>query len=364
MSGARQHKTFNTVVDIVACDGAEWVKVSTATEKRLLFDLAKAGWMGESSGSDSDEREEEEDDDADEGLLKQAKCLLKASRATRVRYRHPRIRIVLPKIRKGTTKEVDQLLDQITNMGVTLQTSEDMQAPLPLGQILPRLAGDPFQEFSKVLNIDCTILLAIVSDLSHSRVAAEDWHHKAIVRQIEMEKKDQLLPNTLWPAFGARKMLCSRQAAERMHEIVATIGTESEKYRSMLLLEGESTAHLTREERIAEFQKHSEYVVPEDWQLPIVQVECDLEDIRRWLPEIAESAMDEMSVINKSVFLYGWKEGLTTISSNRAVAKEIESAVENNRQNEEDKGPDVWLCPMARSLVGKEKTRRGVGAED
>jgi len=32
------------LVDIVASDGMEWIRVSTTSEKRLLFDLAKLGW--------------------------------------------------------------------------------------------------------------------------------------------------------------------------------------------------------------------------------------------------------------------------------------------------------------------------------
>ena len=77
------------------------------------------------------------------------------------------------------------------------------------------------------------------------------------------------------------------------------------------------------------------------------------------LPTVAQNVAKNLSSINQSVFMYGWYTGMTTISSNRTVAKDIETSIEANRTREDEKGPDVWLCPTARSLVGKEKTRRG-----
>ena len=72
------------MVDIVSRGGLEWVKVSSVTEKRIIWDLTRAGWAADSSS------EESEDVQADdglnlEGLLKQAEALVKASQATRVR---------------------------------------------------------------------------------------------------------------------------------------------------------------------------------------------------------------------------------------------------------------------------------------
>lgn len=77
-------RTYSTVVDIVAQGGLEWVKVSSVTEKRIIWDLAKAGWVAESSGEESEDSEGDDDLDP-EGLLKQAESLVKACQATRVR---------------------------------------------------------------------------------------------------------------------------------------------------------------------------------------------------------------------------------------------------------------------------------------
>jgi hypothetical protein len=351
-----QQSRYNVLVDIVAQNGSEWVKVSTLTEKRLLFDMAKAGWLGESSSEGSDVGDDE--DDETEGLMKQAEALMKASKATRVRYRHPSVRIVLPKIKRGSAKEMDELIKQIETLGIKVQTFEDLPDVVPVSAALPRMVVDPFVGFSSTLNVDCTILLALVSDLSHSRVQAEDWHHRAILRQIEMENENQLLPNCLWPAMGSRPLVCAGEAAKRMHEIVDLIGTQSEKQRRDCLMEVESTTHWSKEQRIKGFQELSAYDVPLGWNIPIKVIDTDIALMQKQLPPAAEQVAKLLSPINQSVFLYGWATGRTTISSNRTVAKEIEGTIETHRLAEDDTGPDIWLCPTARSLVGKEKTRR------
>jgi hypothetical protein len=266
-------------------------------------------------------------------------------------------------------------------LGVIVQTVEDLpEASPPVDAVLQQLAADRFESFSEVLNIDCTVLLAFASDLSHGRVEPEDWHNKAISRQIEMESNDQLLPNSLFPACGSREMVCTREAAVRMLEIVEIIGTETEKKRTALLLDlgcgGPSTADqflgqfkrlsldldvspMSSDQRREQFQNLSDYRIPSGWNLPIKVVDVDLPAIKCKLPSSAEEVSKNLTAINQSVFLYGWETGRTTISSNRAVSKDIEITIEGNRVDEEERGPDIWLCPTSRSLVGKEKQRRG-----
>jgi len=152
--------------------------------------------------------------------------------------------------------------------------------------------------------------------------------------------------------------VCTRAAAQRMQEIVDLIGTESEKKRSSYLMDAEGTKAWTRKERVTGFQELSAYDVPQDWALPIIVVEPDIAELLKSLPPIANHVVKQLTDINQSVFLYGWANKITTASSNRTVSKEIEAIIEANRSTDTDEGPDVWLCPTARSLVGKEKSRR------
>lgn len=373
----------SALVDIVARNGEEWIKVSTVTATRLLFERARAGWEDAESSSGSEQGEEEASEGSEEeeegvGLVKLAEDLRRAAMAVRVRYRHPRVRFVLPKIREGDVPEVDEIIEGIRRTGAIVQCQNELESSdedilataneshsrssnTPNGSAdslhstFLSLQIDHFSTFTPTLNIDCTILLALVSDLSHGAIPPEPWFHRAIKRQIELEAKEQLLPSSLWPAMGSRDLVCTAEAATRMREIVDLIGTEAEKVRTRLLM-GEGGR--TREELVGAFAEVSEYEVPAEWRLPIKVVEKEDVDVAV-LPVVAKKVAERLTAINRSVFLYGWASGRTTISSNRTVAKLIESVVEENRTSEDDRGPDVWLCPTARSLVGKEKGRRG-----
>jgi len=90
-----------------------------------------------------------------------------------------------------------------------------------------------------------------------------------------MEKEDRVLPNNVWPACGSRKLVCTREAAIRMREILDTIGTETEKRRGDYLLEVPDSYGWSQEQRIKAFQELSHYCVPLDWQLPITIVDAE-----------------------------------------------------------------------------------------
>ena len=394
------------LVDIVAEDGEEWVKVSTITESRLLFERAKAGWEGHGSSSDTEgededggkvvangfsglditEKMEEDGDASDEDddrveLLKIADDLRRAAGNVRIRYRHPKVRFILPKIVEGRIEAIDEILREIRATGAKVQCANHKNSrstpitngvspydhgnlPAPtanstdsLEQIFSRLLVDPLAHLTAALNIDCTILLALISDLSHSALEPSPTLHRAIRRQIDIESKEQLLPTSLWPAMVGRDLVCTEIAAQRMREIVDQIGTSSEKTRAALMLgECEAGKGKSPEELTSGFAETSDYQVPADWRLPIRVVKGEY-DISQ-LPTVARRVEAELTEINKSVFLYGWVSGWTTVSSNRTVARTIEGIIEAEGEDG-DVGPSVWLCGTARSLVGKEKGRKG-----
>ncbi|KAI5263144.1 hypothetical protein E4T47_09105 [Aureobasidium subglaciale] len=265
-------KRNSALVDIVAGDGLEWFKVSLLTNNRLLFDKAKQGWEDASSSEEEDEDGEEktqdgkkeEDEDNDVPLVKMTKDLVRAAKEVKIRTRSPTITLVLPKLREGEVAEIDKILDQLRALGVKLLTSTSISSPPPFNTVMPHLLTNPFASFTPTLNIDCTILLALVSDFSHCSVTTEPWFHRALTRQVEIEDEENLLPNLLYPALANAEL---------------------------------------------------------------------------------------------SVFLYGWDRGITTITSNRTVVKQIENVLAKEAGGEGE-WPRVWLCPTARSLVGKEKGRR------
>ncbi|OCL03921.1 hypothetical protein AOQ84DRAFT_301853 [Glonium stellatum] len=352
------------LVDIVSCDGLEWTKVSTVSEKRILFDLAKLGWQndgfsdddddGEKNAEDRQEKTIDSDDEDEVPLVKNARDLARAAAANRTMGKHPQIIFVLPRIKSGRIREIDNLLNKIRATGATVQCTDDLEPAPPLESVLPKLLVDRSRNLSETLNIDCTILLAIISDISHSDVPIQDWFPRAVRSQIKAEAEDRLLPTQLYPTMGSHPMVCTTEAAVQMKEIVATIGTDTEKARAQILL-GED-GKKSRDGLLKEWCQLSKYQVPEGWQLPIKVVKKEVEGAR--LPPVAEAVAAELSPINKSVFLYGWATGLTTLSSNRTVAKQIEHIIAEKGTDEADVGPPIWLCGEARSLVAKQGRRK------
>ncbi|KAI3032106.1 hypothetical protein CBS147347_1767 [Aspergillus niger] len=371
-------KKKSVFVDIIADDGEEWVKVSTVAESRLLFEMAEKGWE---AGSESEEegeartvlrnhdgdRDEVDDEDEDEiELVKLAKDLRNAANATRVRYKHPRLRFVAPRIHEGSCAEIDELLKIIRSYGITVDCGEKAyavagtQAQEGLSHLLPK----PFKHFTSTINVDCTLMLAAVSDLSHYKhITQSPQHHKAINRQIAVEHERPLLPTELWPAMDAYELVCVEEAATRMKEIVNIIGTDTERLRMEILLGEPPFDTYSREDLIKKYQELSDYEIPAHWKIPVKTVEAksviaSARDTAK-LPPVYQKVAENLSDINYSVFLYGWAAGLATISSNRTVVKEIESIIEKHRDGDDGlEGPLIWVCDTARSLIGKEKGRK------
>jgi hypothetical protein len=113
----------------------------------MLFDLAKSGWI---EGDSSDD----EDDFESDGILRTAFNLTKLAKSVRVRYRNPTVRLVLPRIRmRECRKEVLKVLQKIKDLGVTVETAEDIsETPLPLSQVRDRMIPGLFDGLSETLN--------------------------------------------------------------------------------------------------------------------------------------------------------------------------------------------------------------------
>lgn len=352
-TAARKSKTY---VDVVAKDGLEWIKVSLITNHRIMMDKAREGWCAQDSDSDAESKDGSDDshDDVDDGIpiVRIAESLAEAAKLVRLKTRHPHIRLMLPKIVEGQSIEVDKILLRFRALGISVECGTSALQPVSFTHVKAGMATNPLDMFSETINIDCTILLALVSDFSHLEVHDEPWFHRALRRQIELEKKENLLPNVLYPALKGHNMVCTSEAAKRMREIVSTIGTSDEKARTALLMDDDD---ITAEVRREKLDGLSRFDVPGDLHLPIREVSTD-EQPDDSLPAVAKDVEAELSSINQSVFLLGWKRNMTTITSNRTVVKQIENILDAKAESEHD-WPPIWLCPTARSLVGKEKDR-------
>lgn len=416
-----QRRKRGVLVDIVAENGLEWIKVSTLSEKRLLFEIAKEGWeryADFSDGSDDDSAQDQTPPDKSTRqleLVQVANALQAASKSARINFRHPKVRFVLPNIREGLIKDVDAFIADLRTTGVTVECADDFtnRPPTPFtSELLAGLMPSTTVSLTTHLNLDCTILLAIISDISHLRhdQISPDSHslhttyHGAIMRQIESEKSEPLLTNDLYPLLGRRHLYCTVEAATRMREIVECMGTNTERARAKIVLGEDNYNGLGSDELRSALGQVSTHPVPLGLALPIKVTKFEIEqalDSSRDTRQTIASADDysiqstialrsarlmRLTPINASVFLYGWMHEMTTITSNRAVAiglmktinqllDEDERETHGSQQNAngsklevapEDSeeqprrcsnfvGPNIHVCETARSLIGKAK---------
>lgn len=350
------------LVDIVADEGREWIRVSTVSEKRIIFDLAKLGWVNDSDSDDdmADERPskwEDEDDEDQVDVVRNARELARAANANPVQGRPPQVRFVLTRITAGRMKEVDSIIAKIRATGAIVQCAEDTPPSRPIESVLNELLVDRTRALSETLNIDCTVLLALVSDISHKPCPILDWYPGEVKAQIKEEAGENLLPTHLYPAIGSHAMVCTQEAADQMNLIVETLATDAEKRRAQLLLAQGDCEGRTSEELTAEWASMSDHESPAGFTLPIRVVSSNIDTIAAQLPVAARKLQKEMSRLNASIFFYGWAEGITTLSSNRARARQIEHAINQHGLEDGEAGPHIWLCGESRSLIAKHGRR-------
>ena len=320
------------------------------------------------SDSDSDDRVE---------LLKIAEDLQRAAKAVRVRYAQPKILFVLTKVQEGSNPAVDAILESIRATGASIHcgpfestNSTNLASPTaPFEALIP----SPHPPLTDTLNLDCTILLALASDLSHQPQTPEPAQYASIQRQIALEAATPLLPTALYPAFVGRELVTAPAAVKRMREIVAQIGTPGEKARAAVLLGESDSVGLSEEERLRDWTRTSMHPAPPGLRLPVRVVDEDVK--MEELPPVAArvDAEVDLSEVNRGTLWLGWKNGWLTVSSNRVVVKGVERVIgawldeldEKGGGEEEVKvglkglspGPEVWICGVARSLIGKDSGR-------
>ncbi|KAK6350044.1 hypothetical protein TWF696_006293 [Orbilia brochopaga] len=379
-------------------------------------------------------------------LVRSARAMVQAAQQTRVQYLHPEITIVMPNITYDANDQspVHALVTAILATGARVQTANTLlkspcpppeninannpnyththtQTPNPLlpspsppsnsnvtddscriaststdiHEILYTLSttADPTTLITPTAILDCTVLLALVSDLSHDIVVEQPVFHRYILAQVRSEREEPLLPHWMYPALAARRLACTFDAYKRFREIVEIVGSDREKARAEALVSAPgrdwkhpgsashrpiqtstTTARATateaaivaatapldeddRRARLQTLQSLSRHAVPDTLNLPITVIDS-LEHELTATNAIAARIGPELSSVNRSSLFTAWQLGWTIVTTNGSVVKRLEWLVEENRMSDGDVGPRVHLLAIARSLVGKMK--RGV----
>ncbi|KAI5926700.1 hypothetical protein F4810DRAFT_482053 [Camillea tinctor] len=341
------------IIDCVADGGASWWKVSSMTNKRLLFDMAKEAIYCGDSEDDDDEGESAAQDLSDIPLVKMAKTLAHTAKGYRFQNTSPTPHLVLPRIVEKQHAEVDRILDACRSMGVNLVCSGELTPVSPLSDdLLYTMVPGPKSHFTRILNIDTSVLVALASDFSHTKVKKQAWFSHSHNDHTDLERKEHMLP-LIYPVLDGHELVCTKEAADAFSHIVNTIATDAESARAHLILAVDPTK--SSDQRVEELRSLSIHEVPSSLKLPIRIVDANENNCQsRFSLEI----MKELRVLlnpGRSVFAYGWAKGITTLTCNAVAIKQLEKGLEKLPGLGGLEWPSMWAFPTSRPLVGTPK---------
>lgn len=360
-SGQASHTTGMIYVHAVVDGGAEWLRIISKDEKRILLELAAGGWDWDHEEGDTDEEDDSELFE-DIPILRTAKELADTARKYWHDYHRPRIRILLTRIQEGQSKDMDRVIKKMRSTGgddITV-TVDCADAPWTSNETLPDIDTalsnlvpiEDMDRFGSTVILDTSVLIALISDISHATVDVQPWHSKDCKAQIRDEANGtNFLTAQAYPPLRGKRLVCTKEAIEHFREITATIASPTELERARLLYSGGPK----------DFQKLSIHHVPEDLKLP-VQVLSEETDLRaqdlvqtRRLPEVAINVETHLLNVpgNRTTHLYGWSSKQTVVTSNRSLAKRLVRVIENSLERDYEDGPRICMLSYNRALATK-----------
>jgi len=305
-------------IDILAENGAQWVRILTITQKNLLQQMGNAGWDWDYEGDDlnlailaSEEEVVEVTGIEPVDVVRKLIAAAKTTRASSFNYQSPSIRLVLSRVKEGLDRHVDQLARVIEALGtkmipvtVDLVRDDDDNDDEPLENVLLRMMPTYDSYLSQTVNLDCTVLFNLTSDISH--YPPETYLETP---QFNVYKEDFLdetcngprLLKDLYPAIRGRHLVCTEEAANNLRQTILSIGAPNEIKRLQVILPtcaaaASATPDPPSEEQrlqaISGLRALSSYQVPDDLILPVTVVKAPTEEDMRNL--VGEGKMPQI----------------------------------------------------------------------
>lgn len=307
-------------IDVICDGGLSWYRVSTITNRRLLFDMAKEAMYCGDSDDDESADGAAEDLLSDVPLVKLAKSLKAVAQGHQIRNSSPTPGLILPRIWEGEHAEIDRLIKFCRDMGLRVLCGNAIPPPPPLTKdLLLGMVPSPMRNTTPELNIDTSVLVALTSNISHFQVTKQPWFGQSQKDHIDLENSDHIVPR-LFSLLDDHTLVCSREAARSLARIVHTMGTASENSRAHLLLAPDDS--ITREQRVEQFRALSIHgnEIPSRLQLPIrvddFNTDFKADGRKGELDMIIQEKLEVLAQPGRSVFSYGWSQGLTTVTCN------------------------------------------------
>ncbi|KAJ2904321.1 hypothetical protein MKZ38_008380 [Zalerion maritima] len=391
----RTHKIQNSAeCDAVVEGGAEWIKVSAATPKRWIMEMADAGIFIDDEDDEAEAGGEHDEYDEDITILRKVKQLVEASRANPYKVRtYARVRVVLTKIEEGKVAEVDWLLKRIRCLGdldvevvVDCANGEFLNSPLPpMEEVLKNLVftKDENQVPSKsdTLVIDTNIIIGYVSDITNSRLEIQPGQTpdtKAHIRAENEGGEGQQFVPVFHDLVGGHSLCCTRSVLESARKIATTIATTTERARYRLVVPWEELdqedrdqlpgPNMTQQERVEQFKGLSRHDIPLDLQLPIQVVDgtWDLSKVEelvseKQLPRYAVPVVKGMGTATIGPIIYGWASRQTVLTGSLTFVGRFISLINLYGKdhgavlNPGEEAPSVLKVRLFRSLLAKRR---------
>ncbi|KAJ3315015.1 hypothetical protein HDV04_004815 [Boothiomyces sp. JEL0838] len=202
-------------IDVVADNGARWIKVKSGNLKTIESDL----YDHEEELSESEDEELGELALPTPPLIKQAQSLILAANQNPNHFVTPKV--VFKFI--GVDSLPEALHQSLLDLGITVEFGLTQRKP----------AGGPFEYHTHILNLDITTLLAMVSDMTHrfDQVPEIAYDSKPLKLQREDELVQPILP-ILKSILKEKTLVTSRTAFLKFKNIIETIGGPMEKQRA------------------------------------------------------------------------------------------------------------------------------------
>lgn len=177
--GRSSQKAVGAKVDIVAANGKRWIRINTIKNSRLMAELREIdSYMTDSSEDEANARPSLAQSILDNSILRMARDLVKAAQANPIELTSeiPSITIRLTRLDlnaegRQNDPRMAQTVKMVRDMGIDVEFGEQevdisllptngkpSEDPLPPPPLKPTLS----------INLDLSILIALVSDLTHS----------------------------------------------------------------------------------------------------------------------------------------------------------------------------------------------------
>ncbi|KAJ7883289.1 hypothetical protein B0H13DRAFT_2667223 [Mycena leptocephala] len=301
-------KTISVKVDVVADSGRRWVRVNTIKNTRILAEFLEI---------DSYLTDSEDEDDSDQGpslaqkefdnsVLRMGRGLVEAANANLIDT------AVVPKVTLRLTRlnpsepgqdepRIAQTIDSLRAMGIDVELGERTQNEIPVPQLAPKPIALAQLVPTANINLDLSVLIALVSDLTHAPLPAsvEEAHlrfatpqrareskhahedgdsttqARALTSQILQEMLQEmgkggmfqelharllplLLPTGAWPL----QFWTTAEAHDRFMRIVTKIGGPGEKRRAGVLFENSAITPVAAETQFWSGSRYPQGFIP------------------------------------------------------------------------------------------------------